>query len=59
METVVRILQRSDTNVNLQNSEGRTPLMMAVVKNNVEIARKLLDAGADLHLQNKVNTYST
>jgi len=39
-------------NVNIRDNEGYTPLLRAVINNNVEIATLLLYAGADINATN-------
>lgn len=48
----VRNLIRDGVNLNAQDSEGRTGIMIATHNNDVETAKILLEAGADVNIQN-------
>lgn len=39
--------------MNFSNADGRTPLHIAVVRNDVHMARYLLDAGGDMHREDR------
>ncbi len=39
--------------VNVQDKEGFTPLMWAILKNTPDVVKELVDAGADVNMQNK------
>ena len=49
--TTVRKLVDARININVQDTRGRTALLVAVEGHNLEIARVLLGAGADVNLQ--------
>ena len=49
----VQLLFDIGANVNYQDDNGSTALMLAVLINNIDITRQLLHAGADLYIQNK------
>lgn len=48
----VKALLAGGANVNAQDADGWTPLMLATVKGHVEVARVLLGEGADIHTKN-------
>jgi ankyrin repeat protein len=51
---IATILIKSDIcNVSQQSNVGETALMIAIFNRNIEIAQQLIQAGADLNLQNK------
>lgn len=43
----LQFLVRNGADINIKNSQGFTPLMIAVLKNNIDMVRALLDVGAD------------
>lgn len=43
----LQFLSKNGADLNIKNSQGYTPLMLAVIKNNVDMVRALLDAGVD------------
>ena len=49
----VQCLLDIGANVNYQEDEGATPLMWAVLRNNIIIIHELLQAGADIHIKKK------
>lgn len=49
-EIVFRLISRGAM-INFQNREGRTALILAVIEDNFEAVRFLLEKGADPHLQ--------
>jgi len=49
---MVQLLIAAGANVNIQDKDGYTPLLLAVDNNSVEIARILIGAGTDLHIKN-------
>ncbi len=53
-EGAVSLLIQKGSNINLKNSDGFTPIMLAIEKENLVIIQKLLDAKADL---NQVSHY--
>lgn len=50
--TVVLVRDLSET-VNFANADGRTALHIAAVRGDVPMARYLLEAGADMHRQDR------
>lgn len=52
LSTVRYLLSVDDIDVNVQNDDGDTPLMLAVKYNKGEAAKMLLEAKADLDIQN-------
>ncbi len=50
IKTVEMLIQRMD-NVNAQDSDGFTALILATVKGNIEIVKLLLDKGADVDIE--------
>ena len=50
-QPVVQKLLASGAGVNLQNSEGYTPLMLAVKRGRTETVKTLLSSGADIGIQ--------
>ena len=45
---IADLLISRGANVNLQNRDGMTPLMWAILAGNIEMMKRLLDAGADI-----------
>ena len=43
-------LLKNKADINIKNSQGYTPLMLSVMKNNIDMARLLLDSGADANI---------
>jgi len=62
VEKVQEILQDSSYPINETNSKGETPLLIATHKNYIEVAKHLIDAGADInqqdHLQDSAYLYA-
>lgn len=54
LERVEEILQDSAYPVNETNEKGETPLLIATHKNYVEVAKRLIDAGADVNQQDRI-----
>lgn len=50
---VEKIFKRDPTAINMQDNEGMTPLAGAVVQEQVDVVRFLLDKGADPNIPNK------
>ncbi|MFC0459774.1 ankyrin repeat domain-containing protein [Enterococcus villorum] len=48
------ILNQSTTSINEQNEKGESPLLVAVHHNMIEIAKLLIDHGADINLQDEI-----
>ena len=46
----LQFLVKNGADINIKNSQGFTPLMIAVLKNNIDMIFALLDAGADTSL---------
>ena len=42
----LQFLAKNGADLNIKNSQGYTPLMLAVLKNNIDMVRALLEAGA-------------
>lgn len=53
-EQQVNELLAQSTEVDVQNDKGETPLLMATHQNNIEIAKALIDAGADINKQDAI-----
>lgn len=62
VEKVQEILRDSSYPINETNSKGETPLLIATHKNYIEVAKHLIDAGADInqqdHLQDSAYLYA-
>lgn len=43
-------LVKNKADINIKNSQGYTPLMLSVMKNNIDMVRLLLDSGADVKI---------
>lgn len=43
-------LLKNKADINTKNSQGYTPLMLSVMKNNIDMVRLLLDSGADANI---------
>lgn len=43
-------LLKNKADINIKNSQGYTPLMLSVMKNNIDMVRLLLDSGADANI---------
>lgn len=43
-------LLKNKADINIKNSQGYTPLMLSVMKNNIDMVRLLLDYGADANI---------
>lgn len=43
----LQFLVKNGADLNIKNCQSYTPLMLAVIKNNIDMVRALLDAGAD------------
>lgn len=52
---VKEILQNTTYQVDEVDTEGNTPLNIAVHNNDIEIAKALIDRGADINLQNSIS----
>ena len=50
---MIETLVKRGANVNINDSEGETPLMLAVRYSSGEVVRTLIDAGADVNAKNK------
>lgn len=51
--TLARILIENGAKINVQDSQGNTPLYHAVMNKNSKMIKLLLDNGADMYIQNK------
>lgn len=54
VEKVKDILQDSSYPINETNDKGATPLLIATHKNYIEVAKLLIDAGADINQQDHI-----
>lgn len=43
-------LLKNKADINIKNSQGYTPLMLSVMKNNIDMVRLLLDSGVDANI---------
>ena len=50
----VDALLKQGVAVDVRDGQGNTPLLLATAANRVEVARRLVDAGADVNLQNRM-----
>jgi len=50
---MIEALVKRGANVNIKDSEGETPLMLAVRFSSTDVVRTLIDAGADVNAKNK------
>ncbi|MCI0763844.1 ankyrin repeat domain-containing protein [Bacillus sp. TL12] len=51
--TVLSLIQQG-ANINVTDSQGRTPVMVATYVNDIKTARALIKAGADVNIQDKM-----
>lgn len=49
--SAIQDLLREDININVQDANKRTAVMIATYNNDVEVARMLIEAGADVNIQ--------
>ncbi|MFJ5766949.1 ankyrin repeat domain-containing protein [Lysinibacillus sp. NPDC093210] len=54
VEKVLEILQDSSYPINETNDKGETPLLIATHENYIEVAKRLIDAGADINQQDHI-----
>lgn len=54
VEKVQELLQDASYPINETNSKGETPLLIATHKNYIEVAKRLIDAGADINQQDHI-----
>jgi ankyrin repeat protein len=54
---IMDVLIANGADVNLKDSKGNTPLMIAATKNQKKIIQKLLDCGADPKIKNGKNDF--
>ncbi|MFJ7408522.1 MULTISPECIES: ankyrin repeat domain-containing protein [unclassified Lysinibacillus] len=54
VEKVLEILQNSSYPINETNDKGETPLLIATHENYIEVAKRLIDAGADINQQDHI-----
>ncbi|MCY9548767.1 ankyrin repeat domain-containing protein [Lysinibacillus xylanilyticus] len=54
LEKVQEILQDSSYPINETNDKGETPLLIATHENYIEVAKLLIEAGADINLQDNI-----
>lgn len=50
----IKQLLKDGENVNVQDSNGRTPLMIATYRNDIKTATVLIQAGADVNIQDHI-----
>lgn len=50
----IKNLINNGANINVQDSDGRTPIMIATYNNDVETAKILIEAGADVNIQDNM-----
>jgi uncharacterized protein len=50
-KSALLLAQHPQTQVNVQNALGETPLMLAAINNQLELAKVLIDRGADVNRQ--------
>jgi ankyrin repeat protein len=55
LASVQAILKSSDYPINETNNQGENPLLIATHKNYIEIAKVLIDAGADINQQDHIS----
>lgn len=55
-ERAIQIIQEKETNIDLQNKFGDTPLHMAVSKNNRKLVEEILRAGANKTIHNNAGS---
>jgi len=53
LSAVKDLLKIKDININIQDKEGQTPLMLAIKRNHQPIIIELINHGADLNIQDK------
>lgn len=51
LDTVKKLITEENIDLNIQDAEGRTPLMIATYNNDVAMAKVLIEAGADVNIQ--------
>lgn len=51
LDTVKKLITEENINLNIQDAEGRTPLMIATYNNDVAMAKVFIEAGADVNIQ--------
>ncbi|MFJ8513445.1 ankyrin repeat domain-containing protein [Lysinibacillus xylanilyticus] len=54
VEKVEKILQDPSYSINETNDKGETPLLIATHKNYIEVAKLLIEAGADINQQDNI-----
>ncbi|MFJ7664695.1 ankyrin repeat domain-containing protein [Lysinibacillus sp. NPDC097162] len=54
VEMVLEIIQDSSYPLNETNNKGETPLLIATHENYIEVAKRLIDAGADINQQDHI-----
>ncbi|MEK5330633.1 ankyrin repeat domain-containing protein [Lysinibacillus sp. FSL W8-0992] len=54
VEKVLEIIQDSSYPLNETNNKGETPLLIATHENYIEVAKRLIDAGADINQQDHI-----
>ncbi len=54
LEKVQEILQDPSYPINETNDKGETPLLIATHENYIEVAKRLIEAGADINLQDNI-----
>ncbi|WP_100332974.1 ankyrin repeat domain-containing protein [Bacillus alkalisoli] len=52
--TILKLVN-SGTDIDIQDEDGRTPLMHAVIENDYEVAKLLMDNGANIDIQDNIS----
>ncbi|TKZ32334.1 ankyrin repeat domain-containing protein [Brachyspira catarrhinii] len=55
LHEILECIYEKNTNINFQDENGKTPLIIAVIKGNKDIVRALINAGADLNIKDNDN----
>ncbi|MDQ0202002.1 ankyrin repeat protein [Neobacillus ginsengisoli] len=51
---IIRKLIKEGVSINAQDTKGRTATMIATYKNDIETAKVLIEAGADVNIQDNM-----
>ncbi|WP_157149635.1 ankyrin repeat domain-containing protein [Brachyspira pilosicoli] len=55
LHEILECIYEKNVNINFQDENGKTPLIMAVIKGNKDIVRALVNIGADLNIKDNDN----